>query len=411
MENFPLILTLIGLIGLSMSWIPSIFRRIGISYSIFYVAIGLLAYGLFSNSLPWPNPYREQEFTTHITEIMVIIALMSTGLRIDRKLKLSTWRAPLLLVSVLMLLSIGALALMGYAILGWSLGTALLLGAVMAPTDPVLAADVQVGPPKSETDHDVKFALTAEAGMNDGMAFPFTYLAIAVTVAASSDQAWFWDWVAIDLLFRVIVGGLCGYLMGRVISYVFFKLPRDLDMKHVRDGLVALSGTLAVYGITELLEGYGFIAVFVAAVTLRNHEKGHEYHKRLHEFIDQIERMFLGILLLLFGGSLYSGILKPLTWDMALVGIVFIFMVRPLASLVSLAGVPLKMSEKLAIGFFGIKGIGSFYYLAYALGKADFAHEKELWALASFIVLVSIIIHGITVIPVMTLKRFSGPAH
>ncbi len=394
MDTFPLILALIGLIGLSMSWLPAISRLIRISYSIFYLGFGVLIYALFPEFLPWPNPFREQVFTTHLTELMVIIALMSTGLRIDRDLKFRLWRAPLMLIFVLMPLSIGALALLGYSFLGWSIASAVLLGAVMAPTDPVLAADVQVGPPGSEADHSVKFALTAEAGINDGMAFPFTYLAIALATLATTNQPWFLEWFTKDLLYRIIVGGLSGFFLGWFISFIFFKLSSRLGMEHVRDGLVAFSGTLCVYGLTELIEGYGFIAVFVAAI------------KSLHEFIDQTERMLLGILLLFFGGSIYSGILNPLTWKMAIVGLIFIFVIRPLAGMTSLIGLPLKTSEKLAIGFFGIKGIGSFYYLSFALGKAQFSFGEELWALASLIVIMSILIHGLTAIPVMTSKRF-----
>jgi NhaP-type Na+/H+ or K+/H+ antiporter len=151
-----------------------------------------------------------------------------------------------------------------------------------------------------------------------------------------------------------------------------------------------------VYGVTELLHGYGFIAVFVTAITLRNYEMEHEYHENLHAFTDQIERILVAVMLILFGGSLVTGLLNMLTWKMALFSLICVFLIRPAAGMAALIGAPMHAKEKLAISFFGIKGIGAFFYLAFALQQASFRYGEELWSVVGFCVLVSIAVHGVT---------------
>jgi NhaP-type Na+/H+ or K+/H+ antiporter len=190
--------------------------------------------------------------------------------------------------------------------------------------------------------------------------------------------------------------------MGRLLAYLVFYLPEKKNFTVIRDGFVAVSATLMVYGITELVHGYGFVAVFVTAVALRNYELHHKFHKKLHDFTDQIERILLAIVLILFGGSLVSGILDSLTWKMAAFGVCFVFIIRPLCGLLGLIGTGLHVKEKLAVSFFGIRGIGSFYYLAFALTQTRFTSSPEIWSMVAFIVLLSLCIHGLTATSVMT---------
>ncbi|NMH60581.1 cation:proton antiporter [Alteromonas ponticola] len=394
MENYFLILSVVGLATLGMTWIPTIAAKYRISYSIVYLAAGIVLYLLF-DELPWPNPFYNNAETIHLTELVVIIALMGTGLKIDHPFSFRHWQVPFRLVSVAMILSIVGLIACALVMLGFDWASALLLGAVLAPTDPVLASDVQVGPPNDGKDEPVRFSLTAEAGLNDGMAFPFTWLAILVAGGATGSSL-VADWLGFYVLFKIVVGLGVGYIAGKGVIFLFFHLPEKYNALHVRDGLIALSTTLLTYGVTELAHGYGFIAVFVAAVTIRNFEIDHEYHETLHAFTDQIERILLAILLLLFGGSLVEGILEPLTWPMALVGLLFVFIIRPVATWLSLLGTDLTATRKGMISFFGIRGVGSFFYLSFALGNTDFAYGKEIWALTAFVVLVSILLHGLT---------------
>lgn len=380
-----------------MAWMPALTRKIKISYSIIYVLLGMLIYLVPGGLLPLPDPISKNEFTVRLTELVVIISLMGTGLKIDQPFSFRNWAVPFRLVSITMILSIGIVMCLAMWLFNFDPASALLLGAVLAPTDPVLAADVQVGPPLEEVRDDVKFSLTAEAGMNDGTAFPFTWLAIALVVGEKGLGEWFWD----HLVYQIVVGVAMGFALGKAVAFLLFRLPRKAKEIGTSDGFVGLALTLVVYGLTEMVHGYGFIAVFVAAITLRNSEMHHRYHLRMHEFSDQVERILVAIVLVLFGGSLISGVLQKLNWTMALFAFIFVLLIRPLTSMVGMMGVKLHRKQKWAISFFGIKGMGSFYYLAFALNEAFFPLNEELWAIGAFVVLLSIIVHGFTANPVM----------
>jgi NhaP-type Na+/H+ or K+/H+ antiporter len=401
-DSYIIIITIIGVAALGMAWMPALTRYTKISYSILYVIAGMLLYLLLGNLLPLPNPISEGGLTLRLTELVILISLMGSGLKIDQPFSLRTWAVPFRLISITMLLSILIVTLAGYYLLGLPLSSALLLGAVLAPTDPVLASDVQVGPPMEDAKDNIKFGLTAEAGMNDGTAFPFTWLAILLATAATTGQApdlqsWLWS----DLLYKLAAGAAAGFLLGRLLALLLFTLPEKIKEVETRDGFVAISATLLVYGVTEMIHGYGFIAVFVSAITLRNYELHHKYHKRLHAFTDQIERILVAIVLLLFGGSIVKGLMNQLNWPMIFFGLSFVLLIRPLTSLIGLIGIRLHRKEKLAISFFGIKGIGSFFYLSFAITQAQFQKLPQLWSLTAFIVLMSIIIHGLTATSVM----------
>jgi NhaP-type Na+/H+ or K+/H+ antiporter len=158
-----------------------------------------------------------------------------------------------------------------------------------------------------------------------------------------------------------------------------------------------------------MLHGYGFIAVFVAAITIRSYERDHDYHRKLHSFTDQIERILLAIVLILFGGALVHGLIQNISWTFVLFALLCIFIIRPITAWLSLFSVDLHGKEKLAISFFGIKGIGSFFYLAFALQEISFEEEKLLWSVVSSVVLFSIVIHGATA--TYTMKRLGDQFH
>ena len=396
MDPYFITLLILGAAMLSAAWVPTILRYFSISYSICYLLLGVIIY-LDVDEVPLPDPLWEEGYSIHLTELAVIIALMAAGIGIDKTFSLRGWKMPLRLVSVTMVLSIAAMAGIGVFLLGFDLPSAILLGAVLAPTDPVLSGDVQVAGPNEGDEDEMHFALTAEAGINDGAAFPFTWLAIALALGAGTSEGIIVDWLLNDLLYKIIAGILIGVVVGRVCFYLFFKLPERKQLFKVQMGFVGIAITLFVYALAELVLAYGFVAVFIAAVTLRNREIKHHYHEELHHFTQQVEHLLMVILLILFGGSLVHGILDHLTWPMALAGITFILIIRPLSALAGLLGIPLQMKRKLVISFFGIRGIGSFFYLSFALSKADFPNKDELWSMVAFIVLISIVIHGATV--------------
>lgn len=401
MSSYIIIITLIGFAALGMAWMPAVSKRTRVSYAILYILLGMLVYIAFGQILPLPDPLSENEMTVHLTELVVIISLMGTGLKIDTPFSFRRWSVPFRLVSITMLLSIFGVMAIGMYLLHLDAPSALLLGAALAPTDPVLASDVQVGPPGEEKQDNVKFSLTAEAGFNDGTAFPFTWLAVLMASTQIEGPELWTEWIWRDLLYRIGVGVVIGYLLGRVLAYLLFDLSKKKNMLSTQDGFVATSATLLIYGLTEILQGYGFFAVFVAAITLRNSELNHHYHHKLHESTDQVERALVAVVLILFGGSLVMGILRNLSWQMALFGLAFVFLIRPLTAYIGLIGTRLHRKEKFAISFFGIKGIGSFFYLAFGLSQVHFNDKESLWSIGAFVVIISAIVHGLTATPVM----------
>lgn len=284
----------------------------------------------------------------------------------------------------------------------------LLLAASLAPTDPVLAADVQVGGPREGGEDTVRFTLTSEAGLNDGFAFPFVHLAIAMSLAASTGQDWFTHWLTYDVLWKIIAGIGCGWLVGHLFGWLTFKVPGDTLAK-TGDGLIAIAASFVSYGVSELIHCYGFFAVFVTALTLRSAHRNHEFQRDMHDITEQVERIAMMVLLLAFGGSLVTGLPAPIGWVEITAAMLILFVVRPVAGLIGMIGSPATRSEKITIAFFGIRGVGSFYYLAYGLNHGEFADANRLWSILSLVVITSVVLHGLTVTPVMRwLDRSQG---
>ena len=390
----------LGLLILGVAWLPALVRGFPLSLPIACVVLGFALFSIPGTG-PDPNLLEHPHLTERLTELTLIIALMGAGLKLNRPLGWRGWATTWRLLGVAMPLSIAGIALLGSGLLGLTAASALLLGAALAPTDPVLAAAVQVGPPQDPEEDEVRFALTSEAGLNDGLAFPFVHLAIAVAVHRAGLGAWTADWLAIAVLWKIAAGIGVGLLVGQALGYVIFRYVEGSRIPETGDTLVALGITLLAYGLAELAQGYGFLAVFVAALTLRRKERSHHYRARLHEFSEQLERLFMMVLLVLFGGALAGGLLAPLTWGAAAVGLLGLFAVRPLAGLVALAGSGLRWDERAEISFFGIRGVGSFYYLAYAYNTEAFGELEFVFALAGFVVLGSILLHGLTAAPAM----------
>ncbi|MDN3646145.1 cation:proton antiporter [Pontixanthobacter aestiaquae] len=381
---------------LSRSLIPLPVLYVGVGYLLFSMPLGL----------PNLNPVGDtlNAITLeYVTEFIVIASLAAAGIAIDRPVNWKNWRQiwPLLLIA--MPLTIALTAWLGWWALGLAPASAILLGAAMAPTDPVLARSVQVGPPGDNERHDLRFSLTAEAGLNDGLAFPFTYLAIAA-IGATTIGGWTLEWFALDFVWRILAGTAVGYGIGRLGAWYVFEREADgpadkqddgPEVYSTSEGLIVLGTLLLAYGVAELVEGYGFIAVFVGAVTARQRENASRYHKMSHHFIDQIEKIVLVAVLLGFGGMLAGGILDALTVPAALVGLALIFLIRPASGVLSESLSPLPWAGKFAVAFLGIRGMGSIYYMAYGQNHGDFTDVDILWATISFTILVSIVVHGI----------------
>lgn len=394
----------LGVVVLLVAWLPLALKQLPLSLSIVCVGLGL---GLFG--LGWlafdPDPRTYDTIVEKLCEAVVIISLMGAGLKIDRKIGLRSWATTWRLLGIAMPITILAVTLLAVYGLGLPAALALLLGASLAPTDPVLAAEVQVGKPGSGEDDEVRFALTSEAGLNDGLAFPFVHLALVVGLAAASSGGWpdlsaLGSWLLVDVLWRVGAGVGIGWLVGHGLGRLTFGRGRT-NLSGTRDGLVAIGATLVAYTIAEICHGYGFLAVFVAALVLRDSERNHEYHEALHDFSEQIERLLMMLVLVLFGGAITTGLFANLTWADGLAAMAIVFLIRPLAAWVSLIGSGHPARERGLISFFGIRGIGSFYYIAYGINHGDFGSSERLWAIVALVVLISIVVHGISATPAM----------
>ena len=398
-----LFFALFGVGALLAGILPRLLERRPLSMPIAFLSLGMLVFAL-PLGLPEADPLAHPKLTEHLTEIGVIVALMGAGLKIDRPLSRAGWSSTWRLLAVAMPVTIAAMAFLGWWWAGLVPAAALLLGAALAPTDPVLASDVQVGEPTDEEDSEdeVRFALTSEAGLNDGLAFPFVYAAIGM--AGVAGLGWFGEWALQDVLFKGVVGVVGGLVVGKLLGKLFFRARKEaLRLSRHSEGFLALAATFLAYGLVEVAGGYGFVAVFIAARAIRSAERSHDYHQVLHDFAEQTERLLTVMLLLLFGGAVVGGLLAPLTWQTALAGLVLIFVIRPVTGFLSLRGGPGRTAEHWVIAAFGIRGIGSFYYLAYAMGHATFPGADLVWATVGFVVLVSVMLHGIAVTPIMRL--------
>lgn len=400
MDAYTLAILIVGLALLGAAWVPHLVKRNPLTFPIIYVAAGALLY-----LLPWPlppaDPVRFPLITEHLTELAVIIALVGVGLRIDTRFGWRRWSLTWRLLGITMPLTILAGLWLGQAWLGYSVATAMLLGAVLAPTDPVLAGDVQVHAPGKGGEDPVRFALTSEAGLNDGLAFPFVWLAVALALAQAGEPMDWGRWLALDVLWRVGGGVVIGWLVGYALMHLIFRSEREPTVSRSGDGLVALAITLTVYGIAELCHAYGFLAVFVAALVVRQKEADHDFHGVLDTFAQQCEKLLMAVMLLLLGGALAGGILAALGWREIVFALVFVLVVRPVSGWIGLIGAPLSTRDRWAIAVFGVRGIGSLYYLAFAVNHADFRDTRELWAVVCLVVVLSILLHGLTASGVM----------
>ncbi|MEV7604024.1 cation:proton antiporter [Paenarthrobacter sp. NPDC089322] len=394
-----------GLAVLAAAILPKLLLRMPLSMPMVFLGSGILAFALLPD-LPDPDPVKYADFTMHLTEVCVIISLMGAGLALDRPFKWRGWSTTWRLLGIVMPVSIVVMTMLGLWVLGLGLAAALLLGAAISPTDPVLASEVQVGKPAdTETDPDedeVRFALTSEAGLNDGLAFPFVYLAIAISLAGVTPEA-IGQWAALDLVWRMTAGVLLGFVIGKVLSRIFFSAPvRSFRLSEHSEGFVALAATFLAYGATEMIEGYGFVAVFVCALTIRASERHHAYHQVLHSYVEQLERLMTIVILVLLGGAIARGVLDGIGWAELLVALLFLLLVRPVAGWLGLLRGKTGPRERLAISYFGIRGIGSLFYVAYALSHGKFdGDERTLWAVVALIVALSVVIHGATTAPLM----------
>ncbi|MFB9670773.1 cation:proton antiporter [Microlunatus capsulatus] len=405
-DNPGLLFAALGLAAFAAALLPRLLGRVPVSMPMVFLGLGALVFWLVPE-LPTPDPLAHPAVTTHLTEVCVLVSLMGAGLALDRPLSWKGWRSPRRLIGLTMVGCIAVVTLVGSAWLGLGLAAALLLAAVVAPTDPVLASEVQVAEPAEEPDAPVedeaRFALTSEAGLNDGLAFPFTYAAVAISTAGLG-WASFGHWLAVDLLWRLAAGVVVGLVAGWLLGKLFFNAPlQPLRLADHAEGFVALAATFLTYGLAELVHGYGFVAVFVCACAIRAAERSHGFHKVLHSWVEQLERLLTVLVLVLLGGALTRGLLDALQPRDVLLVVAFLLLIRPGLGWLGMLGTGTGPRERAVIAFFGVRGIGSLFYISWALEHGDFAQPERLWAVVALTVAASVLLHGLTATPAMML--------
>jgi len=401
------IILIVGVALLMMTILPHLLADRPLSLPLIYIAFGWVLFETF-DPLPLIDPVSssfDNSVLLYLTEAVVIISLATVGLSLERKVGWMSWQAVWRLLAIAMPLTVGAAILAGQALLGLGGAAALLLGAVLAPTDPVLADDVQVPGPGQEGDRgDIRFALTAEAGLNDSLAFPVVHLAIALSTASLTDS--FTSWVSFDVLYRIVAALAVGFVAGKILVKIALHRSGPASTG-LNTGLFIVGATLLTYGMTEVISGYGFLAVFVAALSRTD---GGAFRAELHAFAEQVEALLVAVALISVGALLAAGVVD---WTVTtiLVATAFIFLVRPVAGWLCLAGSDIDGRDRWSIAFFGIRGMGSLFYLAYATAAGSFGQEElsVLWSATVLVILMSTVVHGITA-PLVMSSTTGGPS-
>lgn len=393
---YHLTLAIVGFVVILSRWLPRLVSSREPAAAPLMILFGALAV-LMVPALPaLPDPRTEPLLWEVMAEITVIVALFAAGMRVDSLWPLKKWWPTVRLLLFAMPLTIAAVAFLGVFLGGLTAGGAVLLAAVLAPTDPVLAADVQIAPPQEGQEHPVRFALTTEAALNDGLAFPFVYLGLIIIAQGMSPGEWGLRWLLEDVVYRISVGAVMGWAGGWLLAQILFNLPRRSRLAETGSGVIAIAGVFLCYGSTELTEGYGFIAVAAMGLTLRRIESDHEYHRRLHDFSESIEHALTALLLIALGGVL-PALAPDLTWGHVVISVLLIVVLRPLAGWVSLVGSRLPNPDRAVIAVYGVRGIGSIYYLAYATNHSELETVSDLWVITALTIFLSTILHGFSV--------------
>ncbi|HEY9767161.1 MAG TPA: sodium:proton antiporter [Coleofasciculaceae cyanobacterium] len=398
MNNYILSLLVIGLLLLAVTLGSGWIQRLPLSYALIYLVVGVLL-GSYGLGLVKMRP--ETEFLERATEFAVIVSVFSCGLKINRPLKLWAWQSTIRLIGILMPMSILALTAIAHYLLGMGWGAAVLLGAILAPTDPVLASEVQLA---HVTDKDeLRFALTSEGGLNDALAFPFVYFGIYWFKDPNLNN-WLKKWVAIDLLWAIIAGIVMGIIVAKAIVWIDRNLQKRRQVDDLLEDFVALSIILLTYSLTELINGYGFLAVFVAGLVVQRSYYG-QHEKRIEqlEFSEQIEKLSEVAIIIILGTILLVEPMLKYAGQSLLIAGALLFLVRPVGVWLSTLGANLPKKTRSLMGWFGIRGLGSIYYLTYALGEGLKGDAAEQIAWITFTVVVfSIILHGVSAAPLMS---------
>jgi NhaP-type Na+/H+ or K+/H+ antiporter len=401
-------LFVIGLLLLGVTLASGWISRLPLSFALIYLVVGIFLgpYGLGLIKFRQEEIFNA-ELLERLTEFVVIVSVFSCGLRIIRPLNFRVWDITTRLIVFLMPISIFALAIVGKIFLNMGWGEAILLGAILAPTDPVLASEVQLTDTNDQD--ELRFGLTSEGGLNDALAFPFVYFGIHA-LKDNNWSNWFKDWLAVDLIWAIAAGIVMGIIVPTAVVWVDQKIQKRRSADKLMEDFIAISIILLTYTLTEFVNGYGFLAVFVAGLVVQRSYRNRKKPLEQLEFVEQLEKLMeVGTILLL--GSIL--LLKPMLDYIvqSLLVIVFLFLIiRPVGVWISTIGKrhinpprrKLHPGTRWLFGWFGIRGVGSLYYLAYAFGNGLQGEPAEQIAWITYTtIVVSVIVHGVSSTPLM----------
>lgn len=422
LDDFTQACLVLGVLLIVMTLSSSFISRLPLSAAMLYLVVGI-GLGPSGIGLIQLDPMQDAALLERLTEVAVLISLFVAGMKLDLPLTDKRWRIPLRLASVSMLLTVGAITAVGYWLLHLPLGAAVLLGAVLAPTDPVLASDVQLA---DATDRDrLRFGLTGEGGLNDGTAFPFVMLGLGL-LSLHEIGEWGWRWWLVDVVWATAAGLSLGYglgaLVGRAVLYLRIRHREALGS----DEFIALGLIALAYGAAVAFHAYGFLAVFAAGYALRQIDHGGPGSARaksaapnpaseplpddtseaprglmeaVQRFNAQLEHFAEVGVVLAVGALLATVEFKPeALWFVPLLFLV----IRPVSVYAGLAGEAIQPRQRRLMGWFGIRGIGSIYYLMYAISHGlDGDQARTLVSLTIAVVVASVVAHGVSVTPLM----------
>ncbi|MEC5158831.1 cation:proton antiporter [Chryseobacterium sp. MP_3.2] len=395
-----------------IAFMPIYTKKLKITYIIPLLLLGMILY-LSGAPLPWPNPAWEFETGKIVAEVIVIISLMTAGLKIGTTYTWKDWKKPLSLIAITMPLCMIAIFLISYYILQLNGPVSLLLAAVLAPTDPVLASDIQLEEHQDEKKRNtgLRYTLTGEAGINDGVAFPFVFLAILWSQTTSFSSIDLGHFVWYYIIYKLAVGAIIGAIIGFIYSYFIHKHDEESTSK-ILGGFIAVALTFFSYGIAEVAHTYGFISVFTTGIFIQFYQANRaedRVESKMLEFVEETEKMLVVLWAIFFGGSLLSGILTYTDWKGILFSLVIVLVLRPVFGYVAMLTTNFSTAKKWAISFFGVRGIGSFFYLSFALLNGNFEDFTQLFGIVSYVVLFSIVIHGLTSLRVIEYFNSQDP--
>ena len=422
-DVFTLGCIIVGTLLIAKTLGGSFITRLPLSAAMVYLAVGI-AIGPWGWGLLKLDAIKNTVLLERLTEVALLISLFTSGMKLELPFKDKRWHIPVQLATVSMLLTVGAVTAVGVWFLNLPVGAAVLLGAILAPTDPVLASDVQMADP-SDRDR-LRFGLTGEGGLNDGTAFPFVMLGLGLLgVHELGDMLW--RWWAVDVLWAVAGGLALGYAMGTVVGRAIIYLRTQRREALGSDEFIALGLIALTYGLALLTLTYGFLAVFAAGLALRRiddpaavatqvpksetselsaenlratgtNAPAHMM-RQVERFNSQLES-FAEVAIVLVVGVLLATVTfrSDVLWFVPLL----FLLIRPVSVVAGLVGTDVKPIQRRLMAWFGIRGIGSLYYLLYAISHGIAVPlAQQLLSITLAVIVTSVIAHGISVTPLM----------